>query len=89
MSQFFGRRDQTVTHDIARGSNLDLLIRGFHGIGNRLVDAIGGGLQAIALALSTPNDNSGEVQKQIDAVQEKLKSTTDSLQSAIDKSKGE
>lgn len=52
------------------------------------MDAIGGGLQAVALALSTPNDNSGEVQKQIDAVQEKLKSTTDSLQSAIDKSKG-
>ena len=87
MSQFFGRRDQTVTHDIARGSNLDLLVRGFHGIGNRLVDAIGGGLQAIALALSTPNDNSEEVKQYA----ERIKKQVEILEAAAksQQSKGE
>ena len=67
------------THDVAKGSNLDLLIRGFHGIGNRLVDA----LQAIALALSTPQDNSAEVQAQIDKATEQLKSSTNALDAAV------
>ena len=76
-------------YDVERGSNLDLLLRAFSGVANRFVDAVGGGLQAIALALSTPHDNSAEVQKQIDQVQQKLKTATDQLRSAIDKSKGE
>lgn len=80
MSAFFGRRNDTVSHDIARGSNLDLLMRGFHGIANRLVDAIGGGLHAIALALSTPHDNSGEVKQQI----ERLKQSRTSLGESIE-----
>lgn len=82
MSSFFGRRADTVTHDIQRGSNLDLLMRGFHGIANRFIDAIGGGLQAIALALSTPHDNSTEVQKQIDALTASLKPEADALEDA-------
>ena len=72
-----------VVHEVEKGSNLDLLIRGFHGIGNRLVDAVGTGLQAIALALSTPQDNSAEVQKQIDKFTTQLKSSTDELDAAV------
>jgi hypothetical protein len=78
-----------ITHDVAFKSNLDLLLRGTNGAINKLADAIGGGLQAVALALSTPHDNSAEVQKQIDQVQAKMKTATDQLQSAIDQSKGE
>jgi hypothetical protein len=79
-------RTERVIHDVEKGSNLDLLVRGFHGIGNRLVDAlngIGAGLQAIALALSTPQDNSREVQAQIDKATEQLKTSTDALDAAV------
>lgn len=38
------------------------------------------GLAAIALAASTPNDNSAEVK----ALTEKMKATTDALQAAVD-----
>ena len=67
------------THDVARGSNLDLLLRGFHGVANRAVDA----LMAIAVALSTPHDNSSEVQAQIDKATEQLKSSTNALDAAV------
>lgn len=79
-------RTGRVFHDIEKGSNLDLLVRGFHGIGNRLVDSlngIGAGLQAIALALSTPQDNSKQVQEVID----RIRNVRENLQSAIDQSK--
>jgi hypothetical protein len=79
-------RTERVIHDVEKGSNLDLLVRGFHGISNRLVDAlngIGAGLQAIALALSTPQDNSREVQAQIDKATEQLKTSTDALDAAV------
>ena len=69
-------RTTRTVHDVERGSNLDLLIRGFHGIGNRLVDA----LQAIALALATPNDNSAEVREQV----KRLQAARESLQQSID-----
>lgn len=65
-----------MIHEVPRGSNLDLLIRGFHGIGNRLVDA----LHAIALALSTPTDNSAEVQAQIDKLSASVKSEADAFE---------
>ena len=67
-------------HDVAAGSNLDLILRAANGVANRLVDAISGGLRAIALALSTPQDNSAEVK----ALTDKLKQSQDALQSAID-----
>lgn len=70
-------------HDVARGSNLDLLIRGLLGVGNRFVDALSNGLQAVALALSTPDDNSAEVQKQIDSFTQQLKTGTDELDAAV------
>lgn len=40
-------------------------------------------LAAIALAASTPEDNSAEVQKQIDAATAQLKSSTDALDSVV------
>ena len=71
------RLQQVITaHDVQRGSNLDLILRGFNGAINRVAD----GLQAIALALSTPHDNSAEVKK----LTEELRAQTDALQSAID-----
>ena len=79
-------RTERLIHDVEKGSNLDLLLRGANGIGNRLVDSllgIGAGLQAIALALSTPQDNSGEVQKVID----RIRATREKLESAVDQSK--
>lgn len=76
-------------HEVKPGTNLDLILRGAIGAINRFSDALGGGLRAIALALSTPQDNSAEVQKELDKVELKLKTATDQLQSAIDKSKGE
>lgn len=69
-----------TVHEIAKGSNLDLLLRGFHGIGNRLVDELGDGLHAIALALSTKEDNSAqilELANKVKAVREKLKQSID------------
>ncbi len=70
-------------HDVERGSNLDLLLRGANGIGNRFVDA----LLAIAKALSTPQDNSAEVQAHIDQISSKLKQQTDALAAAVDQAK--
>jgi hypothetical protein len=78
-------RDRRTFHEVAHGSNLDLILRGFNGAINRFADVLGAGLQAIALALSTPQDNSAEV-KELAA---KLKQSTDELQSAIDKAKGD
>lgn len=77
-------RDDKTMHDVPRGSNLDLILRGTIGALNRFTDVLGGGLQAIALALSTPQDNSGEVQKKLDEVTKNMKSSTDALQQAID-----
>ena len=44
---------------------------------------IGKWLSAIALATSTPNDNSAEVQRQIDAFTSEIKSTTDAIDSTV------
>lgn len=70
---------QTVFHDVRKGGNLDLILRGFNGAINKFADAVGGGLQAIALALSTPQDNSQEVKEQI----ARLKSSRTELDTAI------
>ncbi len=76
-------------HDVTKDSNLDLILRGFNGAINRFSDALAGGLKAIALALSTPHDNSTEVQQQIDHLAVQLKWQTDALKSAEDQTKGE
>lgn len=73
----------TVTHEISKSGNLFFLLNGLNGGLNRLASAIGGGLQAVALALSTPQDNSGAVQAQIDKSTKEMKSSTDALDSAV------
>jgi hypothetical protein len=73
---------ERVVHDIEKGSNLDLLIRGFHGIGNRLVDAV----LALAVALSTKEDNSKEIKE----FAERIKTQVSALEAAAkQQSKGE
>ena len=72
--------ERRTIHEVQRGSNLDLILRGFNGAINRFADVLGAGLNAIALALSTPQDNSAEVKELTD----KLKQSQDVLQSAID-----
>lgn len=70
-------------HEVERGSNLDFLLRASIGAFNRFTDTVGKGMTAIALALSTPNDNSAEVQKQIDEFVKQLKSSSDNVEDAI------
>lgn len=72
-----------TAHEVEKGSNLDLLLRGTIGAVNKLADSIGGGLRAVALALSTPQDNSAEVQKQIDKFTQEIKSSTDALDGVV------
>lgn len=72
-------------HDVSRESALySLLVAGIRAV-NGLADQIGGGLQAIALALSTPQDNSSDVQKHLDDLQAKLKTSGDALEEAVNR----
>lgn len=66
-------------HEVSKDGNLYFLLNGFNGALNKLAEQIGGGLRAIALALSTPNDNSAEVKELTD----KLKQSQGVLQTAI------
>ena len=70
-------------HDISRDSSLYLLLNAGLGAINRFSDQVGGGLQAIALALSTPHDNSSDVRQHLDALQAKLKASGEALEDAI------
>lgn len=71
---------ERIFHDVPKGSNLDLVLRGFIGAVNRFSDAIENGLVAIAIAVSIPHDNSAEVLEQV----EKLRAAKQSLKSSID-----
>lgn len=80
----------TVTLSVPAGSNLDLILRGTNGAVNKLADAIGGGLRAIALALSTPQDNSAAVQAAIDQYVKELNASSAKVEDAIkQQSKGD
>lgn len=81
--------ERKIIHDVERGSNLDLILRGSNGAVNKLADAIGGGLKAIAIALSTPQDNSSQVQAEIDSLTAKLNAGTTEVRDAINQHKGE
>lgn len=72
---------QRTVHEVDKDSNLDLLLRGFHGIGNRLVDAI----LALAVALSTGEDNSSEIRE----LTTKIRASRESIQEAVDRQKGQ
>lgn len=77
------RTTMRTVHDVTAGSNLDLILRGAIGAVNRFADQVGGGLKAIALALAMPQDNSTQVQQQLDQLEQHLKAERERLQSAI------
>lgn len=66
-----------VNHSVDSG--LNYFINALIGAYNRRTDVMGRGFTAIALALSTPNDNSEEIK----ALTAKLKASTDELESAV------
>lgn len=76
-----------VFHDIKQGSNLDLILRGTNGAVNKLADAIGKGLAAVALALSTPEDNSAEVKALTDSLRVEADAFDAVNKSQLDKEK--
>lgn len=78
-----------IFHEVERGGNLDLILRGANGAVNKLADATGGGLKAIALALSTPQDNSAQVQAAIDKMVAELNAGTAQVQDAINQQQKE
>jgi len=79
-----------TVHDVERNSNLDLILRGTNGAVNKLADAIGRGLTAVALALSTPQDNPAQVQAEIDKLVAQLNAGTAEVKDAINQQqKGE
>lgn len=67
-----------LTLEVPLNGNLDKVLRLF-------ILALGSGLQAIALALSTPHDNSAEVQKRLDKLASNLTLTATEQQDALDK----
>lgn len=76
--------DTVVVHDVKRNSNLDVILRGTNGAVNKLADAILNGAKVIALALSTPTDNSAAVQAEIDKLVAQLNVGTADIKDAID-----
>jgi hypothetical protein len=76
------RRDNRLIIELPKGGNLDAVLRLF-------ITTLGGGLQAIALALSTPQDNSAEVQRKIDQYSERIGEQRQDLQNAINRQKGQ
>lgn len=82
MGLFDRRHDGQTTRlilEVPLNGNLDKVLR----LAVAAVNGVGAGLQAIALALSTPQDNSTEVQAQIDKATEQLKSSTNALDEAV------
>lgn len=85
----FGR----TTHEVGKeGSNLYFLINAFIGAYNRRTDALtrsatvlSSGIEAIALALSTGEDNSAEIAK----LTSQIRASREALQTAINNQKGD
>ena len=73
-----------TVHEVEKAGNLYFLLNSFNGALNKLASMIGGGLQAIALALSTPQDNSAAVQAEIDKITAQLNASNAELKGAID-----
>lgn len=78
MSSFFRPRPpqdsgNRLIVELPRNGNLDQVLRLF-------IDTVGDGLHAIALALSTKEDNSAEIR----ALAEKVKAVRQKLQTSVD-----
>ena len=76
-------------HEVRKQGNLYFLINAVIGAYNRRTDALSGGMQAIALALSTPQDNSTAVQAEIDRLTAELKASRLNVEEAIKQDKGD
>ena len=77
-------------HEVDKNGNLYFLLNGFNGALNKLAEQvgaglrdIGGGLRAVALALSTPQDNSAQVQQEVDRLVKELRGSTTKVETAI------
>jgi hypothetical protein len=79
MDRIKGKTDRVI-HDVERNSNLDLILRGTNGAVNKLASAIFNGLELVAVALSTPTDNSEEIKKQILRIRESREQLEDTVQ---------
>lgn len=80
-----------TTHEVSKDGNLYFLLNAFIGAYNRRTDVLahsaallGGGLEAIALALSSEEDNSAEIAKLTDQV----RASREALQAALDNQPG-
>ena len=76
-----GRDTDRLIIELPRNSNLDVVLRMF-------IATLGSGVQAIALALSTPHDNSEEVQKQIDKYADEIRSIRTDLAQSVNNQTG-
>ena len=76
-----------IVYDVERGSNLDLILRGTNGAINKFAQEIGNGLKAIAVALSTPGDNSTMVQAVIDRLAAEINASSNTVEDALNQAK--
>jgi len=83
MGDLIKRKSDRVVHEVEKGSNLDLILRGTNSAINKLASAIFNGLDLVALALSTPQDNSAQVQAELDKQVALLNAGTANLGDAI------
>jgi hypothetical protein len=82
MGLFDRRQDGPSTRlvlEVPLNGNLDKVLRSFV----VAISTIGTGLQAIALALSTPQDNSTEVQRKLDEATAQLRVSTNALDATV------
>lgn len=77
LRRFFMPRDDRLILELPRNGNADVVLRLF-------ITTLGKGLQAIALALSTPQDNSAAVQAEIDKFTAQLNASSSDMAGAID-----
>lgn len=67
-------------HEVEQRGNLFFLLNSFNGALNKFAEEIGDGLHAVALALSTKEDNSTqilELANRVKAMREKLQTSLD------------
>ena len=78
-----GNDQMDISVRVNKESHLAFLVSAFLGAYNRRTDALAKGMNAIALALSTPQDNSSQVQAEIDKLTAQLNASTDTVEDAI------
>lgn len=82
-------KSDSVILSVPKGSNLDDILRDSICAFRGFTEVFGMGMHAIALALSTPQDNSAEVQRLVDETTKQINASTDKVEDAIKSQKGE